>query len=135
MDGVEEGKEGGSAAAAAAVLCVAILPLLLLAAAVRHLVPDGIVCRYDKFVAGSLNLIRVSSFSSFKHDLVLMYHLAVLSHLRPRVAIQSRKETRVRGLDLPASSFVTGMRGAQVGVSPPRRSPPSTRYTHLVSNR
>ena len=42
-----------------------------------------------KFVAGSLNLISVFSFSSFERGLLLMYPLAVgstVSHLRPRLA-------------------------------------------------
>ena len=96
-----------AAAAGAATLCVAVL-LLLLLAAVRHCVPDG------KYVFGSVNVIPVFPFSSFKHDLNLMYPFAVLlyrSHLRPRFAYTT-------------SSVITGMRGAKAGVSPPRRSLP-----------
>ena len=42
---------------------VAAAAVLLIPAAVRHRVPDG------KFVAGSLNLIPVFTFSSFKRDI------------------------------------------------------------------
>ena len=49
---------------------------------VLYLVSDG----NTVFVAGSLNLISAFPFSSFKHDLCLMYPLAVLSHLWPRFA-------------------------------------------------
>ena len=52
--------------------------MLLLPAAVRHRVPDG------KNVAGSLSLIPVFYFSSFKRDLFFIYPLAVLLYLRPR---------------------------------------------------
>ena len=45
-----------------------------------------VCCRMTNFVAGSLNLIPVFFFSSFKRDFFLMYPLAVLSHLRPRFA-------------------------------------------------
>ena len=69
-----------------------------------------IMCGMAKTVAGSLNLIPVFSFSSFKHGLFLMCLLSVLSHLRPRFAYDT-------------SSVVTGMRGAKAGVSPPREAP------------
>ena len=72
-----------------------------------------IMCRMTKFVAGSLNLISLFSFSSFKHDLFLMRPLAVLL-------------CRIFGLDLPICSVMAGMRGAKAGVSPPRQSPPCT---------
>ena len=45
-----------------------------------------IVYRMAKLFVGSLNLVPVFSFSSLKHGLLLMYFLAVLSHLRPRFA-------------------------------------------------
>ena len=48
--------------------CVAILVLLPLLLAVRHRVPDGKNCS-----RGSLHLIPVFSFSSFKHDLFSLY--------------------------------------------------------------
>ena len=56
------------AAAVAAVLCVAILVLLLLQQCCCFLLLFVIVCRMANFVADSLNLIPVSSFSSFQHD-------------------------------------------------------------------
>ena len=59
--------------------CVATLLLMLL------LLLFVIVCPMTKIVAGS-NLIPVFSFSSFNHDVFLMYPLAVLSHLRARFA-------------------------------------------------
>ena len=70
-----------SAAAAAALQCVAILLLLqllllLLTAAVGHRVLDGKMC-----CCGSLHLIPVVSFSSFKHDSFSMYPLAVLCRI------------------------------------------------------
>ena len=74
-----------SCISSAAALCVAIFLLLQLkcccklAAAVCHRVPDDTIC-----CCGLLHLLPAFSFSSFKHDLFLMYHLAVLSHLRPR---------------------------------------------------
>ena len=46
-----------------------------------------------------------------------MYSLAVLSHLRPRLAYTT-------------SSVITGMRGAKGSVRPPRRSPPCTKYMY-----
>ena len=70
-----------------------------------------IVCRLTKFVAGSLNLIPVFYFSSFKHGLFFMHPLALLSHFRPRFAYNT-------------SSVLSGMRGAKAGVSPRRRSSP-----------
>ena len=60
-------------------LVLLLLPLLLLAAAVRHRVLDGKVCS-----RGPLHLIPVFSFSSFKHDIFLMYPLAVLSRFQGR---------------------------------------------------
>ena len=73
-----------AAAAAAAALCcytavVAAAAVLLLPAAVCHRVPMA------KFVAGSF-WSQVFSFFSFKHDLLLMYPLAVLPNLRPHFA-------------------------------------------------
>ena len=95
-------------------LCsVAILLLLqqlLLAAAVRHRVPDGKICS-----RGSLHLIPVFSFSSFKHDLFSTYPLAVPSHFHSRF-FYLYHISYILG--------ITGMRGATAGVSPPRRSPP-----------
>ena len=91
-------------------LCVAILLLLL-----QHVkcccfpLLFAIVCRMAKFGAGPLNLILAPYSSSFKRELLLMHPLAVLYH--------------ICGLDLPTSSVITGMRGANAGVSPPRRSP------------
>ena len=58
---------------------VAAAPVLLLAAAVRHRVPSNTIC-----CCGLLHLIPVFYFSSSKHDLFLMYTLAVLSHVQPR---------------------------------------------------
>ena len=58
---------------------VAAAAVLLRAAAVRRRVPDDAICS-----CGLLHLIPVFSFSSFKHDIFLMYHVAVLSHVRPR---------------------------------------------------
>ena len=90
--------------------------MLLLAAAVRHLVPgDTIYC------CGLLHLIPVFFFS-FKHDLFLMYPLAVLSHVQPRLTYNT----------FHTSSLMTDMcGGAKAGVSPPRRSPPCIIH-HLV---
>ena len=76
----------------------------------RFLLLFVIVCRMAKFAADSLNLIPVLSFSSFKRDTLFMYHLAVLLCC-------------IYGLDLPASSVITGMRGAKANVNTPRRSP------------
>ena len=56
---------------------------------------------------GSLNLIPLLYFSSFKHDLFLC---------------TPWQYYRIHGLDLRKSSVTTGMRGAKAGVSPPRRS-------------
>ena len=77
-----------AAAAAAAALCVTIILLLLLhQQCCCFLLLFVIVCRLDKFVAGSLNLIPVFSFPSFKLDLFLMVLLgSTVSHLRPRFA-------------------------------------------------
>ena len=58
---------------------VAAAAVLLLATTVRHRVPDDAIC-----CCGLLHLIPVFYFSSFKHDLSLMYRLAVLSHVQPR---------------------------------------------------
>ena len=47
-----------------------------------------IVCRMAKFVAGSLNLMPVFSFSSSKSDFLLMVPLdRTVSHLRPRCSV------------------------------------------------
>ena len=59
--------------------CCCCSAVLLLDAAVCHRVPDDAICSY-----GLVHLIPVFSFSSFKHDLFLMYPLAVLSHVQPR---------------------------------------------------
>ena len=77
------------------------------AGAVRHRVPDGTFC-----CCASLHLIPVFSFSFFKHDIFLMHALAVLSQLQPRFTYNTYH----------TSSVVTGIRGAQEGVSPPGRS-------------
>ena len=77
-----------AAAAGAAALSVAILLLLLQQQCCCFLILYVIVCRIAKFVAGSLNLIPVLFFSSFKRDLFLMYPLAVPSHLRLRFAFR-----------------------------------------------
>ena len=61
-------QSAAAAAAAAAALCVAILLLLLQQQCCCFLLLFVIVCRMAKFVAGSLNLIPVFSFSSFKRD-------------------------------------------------------------------
>ena len=76
----------------------------MLPAAVRHRVLDG------QFWCWLIESDPSASFSSFKRDIFLMYPLAVLC--------------RIYGLDLPTSSVITGMRGAKVGVNPPRRSFP-----------
>ena len=71
-----------AAAAAAAALSVAILLLLLQQQCCCFLLMFVIVCRMVKFVAGSLNMIPVFYFSSFKRDLCLMVHpLAVLCRI------------------------------------------------------
>ena len=57
-----------AAAAGAAALSVAILLLLLQQQCCCFLLLFVIVCRGDKFVAGTLNLISVLSFSSLKRD-------------------------------------------------------------------
>ena len=89
-----------AAAAAAAALCVSTLLLLL----------HQIVCRMAEVVAGSFNLIPVSSFfSSCNHYLFLISPLAVIC--------------RIYGIDWPTSSVLTGIRGAKAGASPPRRTP------------
>ena len=75
-----------------------------------HRAPDGQIC-----CCGSLHLIPVFSFFSFKHDIFSMYPLAVLSHLQQRFFTYSTYHT---------SSVIAGMRGAKAGVSPPRRRPP-----------
>ena len=98
--------QSAAAAAAAAALCVAILLSLLQQRCCCFLLLFVIVCWIAKFGAGSLNLIPVFSFSSFKRDLFLMYTLAVLC--------------RIHGLDFPTSSAIAGMRGVNAGVSPPR---------------
>ena len=75
-----------AAAAAAAALCVALLPLLLQKQqCCCFLLLFVIVCLMAMFVAGTLNLIPVFSFS-IKRDFFLMCSLAVLSHLRLRFA-------------------------------------------------
>ena len=64
-------------------LCTGVVILLLL----LELPLLVMACRMTRFVAGSLNLVPVFFFSSFKHDLFRMYYvypLTVLSHLRPR---------------------------------------------------
>ena len=58
--------------------------------------------------------IPVLLFSSFKHVIFSTYTMAVLSHLRRRLHTYDAYHTY---------SEVTGLRGAKVGVSPPRRSP------------
>ena len=58
-----------AAAAAAATLCVAILLLLLQQQCCCSLLLFGIVCRIAGFVAGSLDLILVFSFSFKRHFL------------------------------------------------------------------
>ena len=91
-------------------LCVAILLLMQLAAAVRHCVPDGKKC-----CCRSLNLNPVCSWFSFKHDLFSMHPLAVLAHLRPRLAYYD------------TSSVIVGMRGAK------RRSLPCIKYKYTTT--
>ena len=58
-----------AAAAAAAALCVDILLLLLQRQCCCLLLLFVVVCRMARFVAGSLHLIPVFPFSSFKRDL------------------------------------------------------------------
>ena len=87
-------------AAAAAAAAAALLP-----AAVRRRVPDG-------QIAGSLNLIPVLSFSSFKRDSVLMVPLGSTAFVAYSASICLR-----------TLSVITGKRGAKAGVSPARRSP------------
>ena len=71
------------------------------------------------FVACSLNLFPLFSFSSFKPALFFMFPLAVLC--------------RIYVFDLNTTLVITGMRGAKAGVSPPRRSPPY-KTTEIVRN-
>ena len=66
---------------------------------------------WQKIVAGSLNLIPVLSFSSFK--LGLFFSLPLGSTF-----------CRFYGLDFPTSSVFTVMCGAKAGVCPPRWIPP-----------
>ena len=65
---------------------------------------------WQNFAAGSLNLIPVFYFFSFKHDTFLTYPLAILSHLRPRFARAT-------------SSVIAGMRRATAGVSAAAKPP------------
>ena len=62
-----------AAAGAVAALCVAILLLLPQHQFCCFLLLFVIVCRGDKIVAGTLNLIPVLSFSSLKRDVLFMY--------------------------------------------------------------
>ena len=84
-------------------LCVAKLLLLLqpllLAAAVRHRVPDDKNCCWFAESDSSVFFLVI------KHDLFLMYPLAVLSYLRPGFAHNT-------------SSVITGIRGAKGGRQP-----------------
>ena len=82
--------------------CSVCYATLAAAGTVRHRVPDGKIC-----CCGSLHLIPVFSFSSsFKHELFLMYPLAVLSHLQPRFTYNTYH----------SPPLISGMRG-------PRRAP------------
>ena len=60
-------------------------------------------------VAGSINLIPLFSSSSVKQVLFMCAH---------------RHYGQNYGLNLHTSSAITGMRGAEAGVDPPRKSPP-----------
>ena len=55
-----------------------------------HIVPDGNSCCW--FVEA----LSAFSFSSFKHDIFLIYPLAVLVHLRPRYAYILGRRGQVR---------------------------------------
>ena len=93
--------------AAAALLCVAILLLLLQLQCYCILLLFVIVCRIAKFVAGSLNLIPVFSFPSFKRDIMLRVPLGSnVSHLQPRFAyiLGNYGHARRRGGRQPATA-------------------------------
>ena len=109
-------------AAAAATAAAAILLLLLQQQCCCFLLLFVIVCRMAKFGAGSSNLIPVLFFSSFKRDIFSMNPSTVLL-------------CRSYGLDSSTFSVVAGMRGAKVGVIPPRRSPPCTSTRKRVRTR
>ena len=79
--------------------CCCSVPVLLL----HQLLMFIVVCRIAKKVSGSSNLIPSSVFFLFKHNLFFHACLAVLSHLRPRIAYTT-------------SSEITGMRGAKAGI-------------------
>ena len=93
-----------SAVAAAAALCIAILRWLLLVAAAavrRHRAPDGKICCC--FIESHSNVLFL--FIQTCYSIVIMYPLAVLSHLWPRFAYmlgnyghaQSRRALAGRG--------------------------------------
>ena len=79
--------QNAAAAAAAVALCVAILLLFLQQQCCCVLLLFVIVCRMATFLAGSLNLILVFPFPSFKRDLIFMVPLGItVPHLRPPFA-------------------------------------------------
>ena len=101
-----------AAAVAAAASCVANLLLLLLPQqCCCFLLLFVVVQRIVKFVAGSLNLIPVFSFSSFKRDIFLstpwQYRVAFMVSICPR-----------------SHSVNEGMHMAMAAVNPPWRSYP-----------
>ena len=73
-----------------------------------------------------LHQIAVFFFFPFQHDIFSIYTLAVLSHLRPRFESYNSYHICAEG---------TGMRGAKVGVSPPRRSPPCISISAVLSHK
>ena len=99
---------------ATAAVCVAILLLLQLAAAACCCCSSSSAGWKNCCCCGSLHLIQVFSFSSFKHDLIFMCPLAVLR--RAAVAFTA-------SICCSTSSVIAGMRGARAGISPPRRIP------------
>ena len=103
--------QSAAAAAAAAATAAAALYRCCCCSSCCLLVLFVIVCRMA-IVAGSLNLIPVFYFSSFKHDLGLMY-----VPLGSTVAF-----TASICLYYILGNF--GHARSQGGVSPPRRSPP-----------
>ena len=94
--------------------CVAILLLLLqqllLAAAVRHRVLDGKNCCW--FIESD----SIQCFLSLHSNTIKFY----VQYMYARTPWQY---CRFYCPDLPTSSVITGMHGAEADVSPPRRSP------------
>ena len=105
-----------------------ILVLLLLCSKLLYCCCGSYYCLLPMFHRGwdssmscccPLHQSPVFFFFPLQHDIFSMYTLAVLSHLRPRFEPYNSYHIWAEG---------TGMRGAKVGVSPPRRSPPCIYY-------